>query len=104
MADLATIRAAVAAETAHRRRYWPCGLPTAADLAALRKQVAGRLKVTPEAVAQAVGQNPAELEALIAVHDEVWRRRTPAERRAMLRAQEVDYAPVMIGRDMGVEP
>ncbi|MEH6775813.1 MAG: hypothetical protein V7668_17955 [Cereibacter changlensis] len=55
--DSLGIRIAYAAARSARWRFWLFGVPTADDLVALRRDVARKLGVTPEAVAAAV---PAE--------------------------------------------
>lgn len=44
-----------------RRKIWIGGIPTEADLAALRKHIAARLRVTPQAVAEALHPDAAEV-------------------------------------------
>ena len=46
----ARVMAAMANEVTLRRPYWIGGVPTELDLAAARKAVARRLKITPETV------------------------------------------------------
>lgn len=43
-------------EATARRRFWIAGVPTAADLSAVTKQVAGRFKVPVEAVENALSK------------------------------------------------
>lgn len=53
------IRAFHASEMFRRRKHWIAGVPTLADLAAVDKCVAHRLKTTAEAVRKAVEAVPA---------------------------------------------
>jgi hypothetical protein len=54
MADVQTIRQAVADERRARVRYWIGGVPTEGDLRGVRRIVAHRLRITEEDVLAAL--------------------------------------------------